>query len=156
MNRHTGRYLCSSQGSFEAFAGYLCADQWIYQRFQAHQVDRHLDHLDTWSFLLGSCIYKTRLRCILSTTYKSSRVLIYQMFFVIEKTDSGFWQANVHIQNEVFVVKISLANASIANVRQKMSRFNSSGRIFYSGRSVLNPMPFNNWFFSRIKILVFL
>ena len=66
-----------------------------------------------------------------------------------------FDKRNVHFQDKVFVVKVSLGNFSIANIGQKVSRFDSGGRIFYSSGSVPNLMSFHDRLPGRKEILVF-
>ena len=89
-HKRTDIYLCTYRGLTEAIADYLFFNRWNFPRFRAHQIGWHLYCLDTWSSRPDRCTYKTRKECILSTTYRPFHVLIYQEFFVVERTDSNF------------------------------------------------------------------
>ena len=50
--------------------------------------------------------------------------------------DSPFNEQYVNIKYEILIIKITLANAIITDIRQKISGFDSGRRIFYPSSQI--------------------
>ena len=67
----------------------------------------------------------------------------FVLVFVRQLSAHGEWvqilnEQHVNVHYKAFVVKVISINASIRNIGQEVSRFDSGSRIFYSGSSISN------------------
>ena len=80
----------------------------------------------------------------------------FVLVFVRQLSAHGEWvqilnEQHVNVHYKVFVVKVVSINASIRNIGQEVSRFDSGSRIFYSGSSISNLVAIHHLIFFVIS-----